>query len=91
MSIESDQLLAGMKRELTVTESQLERYPLTTAFVNLMKHLFSFPLPLTLGAGSREPGLSPYLGYLIDDVLLKTHLRPYRKTVKPFKIKLKLA
>ena len=70
-SIESDQLLSGMKKELTLTESQLETYPLTGSFVKLLAHLFTFPLPLTLGAGSRQSGLDPFVEYLISDVLLK--------------------
>ena len=41
-----------------------------------MKHLFSFPLPLTLGTGSRaKPGLDPYIEYMLNEVLIKLSVR----------------
>lgn len=86
-SIESDQLLEGMKQELTLTESQLEKYPLTESFVQLLAHLFEFPLPLTLGAGSRaKSGLDPFLDYLLGEVLLKSAIRPYKDQNQKLKL-----
>ena len=41
-----------------------------------MKHLFEFPLPLTLGTGSRaKPGLDPYIEYMLNEVLIKLSVR----------------
>ena len=87
-SIESDQLLDGMKKELNLTESQLEKYPLTQSFAKLLNHLFTFPLPLTLGAGTRKSGLDPFLDYLISDVLLKSSVRPYKEPNEKLKLEL---
>ena len=70
MSIEQGCLLDSMVRELQLTESPDERYPLTHSFIELLRHLCSFPLPLTLGSGSRaKTGVTPYVEHALNVML----------------------
>ncbi|CAG8438575.1 8708_t:CDS:10 [Ambispora leptoticha] len=92
----------GMKKELTEAESVHQTYPQTLAFLNLINTLtqvdheragllFGFPaaassIPLDLGSSYRTPGITPYIGYVIDTVFLKAPLRSYRNPLEKWKV-----
>ena len=68
--MEADGLLDGLVRELQLTEAPEERFPLTIAFMRLLKHLCNFPLPLTLGAGTRQTtGVGPFVEHVMNILL----------------------
>ncbi|VVC86985.1 unnamed protein product, partial [Leptidea sinapis] len=47
-------------------ECRIEQYPLSISFLKLLESLCaSAPLPRTLGAGAREPGLDPYVEHVM--------------------------
>jgi len=69
----------GLRVELEEAESRAGRYPITEGFLQLLGALLSHGTPdNALGLGYRRPGLSVYLDYVIEDVLLKSHERTYR-------------
>ena len=53
-----------MTEELEEIESRAEEFPLTRAFLELLDRLTDAEMPGNLGAGSRMPGLLPYLNYV---------------------------
>ena len=70
--------------ELEEAESRAGRYPITEGFLQLLHALLSHGTPdNALGLGYRRPGLSVYLDYVVEDVLLKSHERTYRPTDWP--------
>lgn len=68
-----------MRVELEESESRAGRYPITEGFLQLLDALLSHGTPdNALGLGYRRPGLMVYLDYVVEDVLLKSHDRPYK-------------
>ena len=69
----------GIKYELEQNESLNRRYPATIGFLSLIHELLvkNEVCPADLGMGSRVPGISPYLNYIINQVFLKFNNRQY--------------
>ncbi|CAG4927678.1 unnamed protein product [Colias eurytheme] len=83
-ALEAQQLVcaAGDKRALAAdlleVECRMEQYPLSLAFLSLLESLCSAaPLPRTLGAGARRPGLDPYVEHVVGRLALPAPHRPY--------------
>jgi len=83
-AIETAQLIGttggrpGLVSELEEVESRAEEFPLTKAFLSLLNTLTDTEIPGGLGAGTREPGFLPYLGFIQDNVFLKFNTRTYK-------------
>ena len=54
----------GVSEELEEIETRYEEYPLTRAFLELLDRLTDVEIPGNLGAGTRAPGLLPYINYV---------------------------
>jgi nuclear pore complex protein Nup205 len=77
----------GIMAELEEAEATARTYPATIAFVHLLNSLIHTPaksitllhgveveshtIPESLGAGSRTPGIIPYVRFVLEDVFLK--------------------
>jgi nuclear pore complex protein Nup205 len=70
-------LISVSQVELNEIEARSETYPVTRAFLKLVRELTDIPIPNALGTGYRVPGFEPYLMYLRDDVFLKFNSRGY--------------
>lgn len=68
----------GIESELEEIESRNETYPLTRAILELIYTISCVVVPKNLGAGSRKPGLDPYLVFVIETVFLKFYNRNYK-------------
>lgn len=65
----------------------MEEYPLSRAFLVLLDSLCSAgPLPRTLGAGSRPPGLDPYVEHVLNRVALPAPHRPYTRPSEKWEV-----
>ncbi|CAH2209449.1 jg25559, partial [Pararge aegeria aegeria] len=61
-------------------ECRAEEYPLSRAFLTLLDSLCAAaPLPRTLGAGTRPPGLDPYVEHALNRLALAAPHRPYSR------------
>lgn len=70
----------GLREELEDAESKAGKYPITVGFLGLIQSLLAQhpALPVdALGSAYRVPGVLLYIEYIIDDILLKAHVRPY--------------
>jgi Nuclear pore complex scaffold, nucleoporins 186/192/205 len=68
----------GLRFELEATESRAGVYSSTEGFLQLLDALLcTHETPDSLGMGYRRPGLTVYLEFVIDDVLLRAHERFY--------------
>lgn len=92
----------GLLAELEEVEAHGHVYPESTAFIELLNSLIHLPAPLeplrhgidfdsqtipdTLGAPGREPGIDPYVSFVVDEVLLKTGEREYQDATDRWKI-----
>ncbi|XP_045761560.1 nuclear pore complex protein Nup205 [Maniola jurtina] len=66
--------------ELQEVECRVEEYPLSRAFLTLLDSLCAAaPLPRTLGAGTRPPGLDPYVDHALNRLALPAPHRPYSR------------
>ncbi|XP_039765350.1 nuclear pore complex protein Nup205 isoform X2 [Pararge aegeria] len=66
--------------ELQEVECRAEEYPLSRAFLTLLDSLCAAaPLPRTLGAGTRPPGLDPYVEHALNRLALAAPHRPYSR------------
>ncbi|CAL1531629.1 unnamed protein product, partial [Lymnaea stagnalis] len=70
--------VTGLKVELEEIESRNEEFHLSRGFLELMGSLTQFPVPMGLGAGTRSPGLDPYLDFILNSLLLKFNTRAYK-------------
>ncbi|XP_050663586.1 nuclear pore complex protein Nup205 [Leptidea sinapis] len=69
----------ALNAELIDVECRIEQYPLSIAFLKLLESLCaSAPLPRTLGAGAREPGLDPYVEHVVTRLALPAPHRLYQ-------------
>ncbi|KAG8230311.1 hypothetical protein J437_LFUL000581 [Ladona fulva] len=75
----------GVQTELEEVESRNEEYPLTIAMLHLLDTLTgpvgtpsTSTVPPLLGMGTRNPGMEPYLQYIISSVFLPFGTRSYR-------------
>lgn len=68
----------GIESELEEIESRNETYPLTRAILDLLYIISSVIVPKNLGAGTRKPGLDPYLNFVIETIFLKFYNRNYK-------------
>ncbi|XP_061722794.1 nuclear pore complex protein Nup205 [Cydia pomonella] len=88
-ALEAAQLVGGargLQADLNEIETRMEEYPLTVSFLKLLISLCSAaPLPRSLGAGTRVPGLDPYVDYVTRVALSATH-RPYKKPAQRHQI-----
>lgn len=64
--------------ELEEVETRMEEYPVTRAMLNLLDTLLNHPYPPSLGSGTRQPGIEPYLQFVRDSVLLRCNSRGYK-------------
>lgn len=78
----------GIQTELDEIESNMEEYPLTRAFLELLDVLTDAGIPRMLGAGPRIPGFDPYLNFIISSVFLKFHSRSYKSQDEKWKVAL---
>ncbi|KAG9307809.1 hypothetical protein G9A89_023374 [Geosiphon pyriformis] len=92
----------GMKKELVEAEVANQTYPQTLAFLNLISNLihidneraaqlFAFPaisltIPFDLGSTYRTPGITPYISFIIDNILTKASLRSYHNPLEQWEI-----
>ncbi|KAG6463418.1 hypothetical protein O3G_MSEX013862 [Manduca sexta] len=61
-------------------ECRMEEYPVSRALVSLLEALSAAaPLPRALGAGTRTPGLDPYVDYVLNQLALPAPHRSYAK------------
>ncbi|XP_050357283.1 nuclear pore complex protein Nup205 [Nymphalis io] len=66
--------------ELQEVECRMEEYPLSRAFLALLEALCgAAPPPRALGAGSRAPGLEPYVQHVLERLALPAPHRPYAR------------
>ncbi|XP_052747538.1 nuclear pore complex protein Nup205 [Bicyclus anynana] len=73
--------------ELQEVECRAEEYPLSRAFLTLLDALCAAaPLPRTLGAGARPPGLDPYVEHALNRLALPAPHRPYSKPQEKWQI-----
>jgi len=70
---------SGLHCELEDVESMFGMYPVTDGFLTLLVALLQHEkgLPVNLGFGSRVPGIVCYIDYVVNEILLKMHLRNY--------------
>uniref|UniRef100_A0A336MB53 CSON014651 protein n=1 Tax=Culicoides sonorensis TaxID=179676 RepID=A0A336MB53_CULSO len=68
----------GIESEIEEIESRNEYYPLTLAVLDLLYNLSNAVIPRNLGAGTRRPGLDPYLTFIINSVFLRFYSRNYK-------------
>ncbi|KAL1920837.1 uncharacterized protein VTP21DRAFT_11472 [Calcarisporiella thermophila] len=92
----------GICFELEEIESAKETYPETLSFVQLLNALIHTPhkkvallaglgvvspsIPENLGAGTRIPGITPYINFVLDHVLAKAASRGYSDPAERWKI-----
>ncbi|XP_045542611.1 nuclear pore complex protein Nup205 [Papilio machaon] len=68
----------GLNAELQEVECRMEEYPLSRAFLELLEALCAAgPAPRALGAGSRAPGLQPYVHHVLHRLALPAPHRRY--------------
>jgi len=90
--VEAQQLLGGVggkpgiTEELEEIEARAEEYPLTKAFIKVLDTLTDVEIPGNLGAGTRLPGLLPYMNYLVDSVFLKFSTRTYKNAAERWEV-----
>src|SRR6185503_659690 len=72
--------------ELREVEARTQRYPYLEAFLALLGALCAWPLPPTLGEGTRLPGVHPYLAFVLDDALLPALERRYAEPAALWRI-----
>ncbi|TIB02516.1 hypothetical protein E3P96_02113 [Wallemia ichthyophaga] len=86
--------LQGLMFELEEIESPAGTYPISAAFINFLNNLIHTPaksltlrkgmeidsqtIPLGLGASHRQPGIQPFINYVIDGILLKLPQRGFK-------------
>lgn len=70
---------SGLQYELEAVESVTGVYPVTDGFLTLLNVLLqdSNGTPTNLGLGYRVPGVTCYVEYVINEILLKAHVRNY--------------
>ncbi|KAH8914083.1 hypothetical protein BT69DRAFT_1343596 [Atractiella rhizophila] len=94
--------MGGVVAELEEVESPNKTYPGTTAFINLLVQLIHQPsklaflkrlneegagtIPENLGSGRRQPGIEPYVKFVLEDVFLKTKTREYLQSEERWKV-----
>lgn len=76
----------GVQTELEEIESRNEEYPLTRAMLELLDCLTDFPVPRLLGVGQRNPGLDPYLNFIVNTVFLRFHTRSYKNPAEKWEV-----
>ncbi|CAG9575380.1 unnamed protein product [Danaus chrysippus] len=77
----------ALNAELLEVECRMEEYPLSRAFLILLDSLCSAgPLPRTLGAGARPPGLDPYVDHVLNRLALPAPHRPYTRPGEKWEI-----
>ncbi|KAL7408793.1 nucleoporin Nup186/Nup192/Nup205 [Mrakia frigida] len=92
----------GIMAELEESETTARTYPATTSFVHLLNSLIHTPakaatlldgfevesqtIPDALGAGTRTPGIVPYVRYVLDDVFLKAPQLAYSNPTERWKL-----
>jgi hypothetical protein len=70
--------LSGLWFDLEETEKASRSYPLTTSFMRLLLELlYAAPVPVLLGDGYRQPGILPYLQFVLRGVFIKLDDRQY--------------
>ncbi|KAG8189490.1 hypothetical protein JTE90_018142 [Oedothorax gibbosus] len=77
---------SGILMELEEVETRMEEYPVTRAMLGLLDTLLSHPYPTSLGTGTRQPGIEPYLQFVRDSVLLRCNSRAYKVEGEKWKI-----
>lgn len=80
----------GIESEIEEVESRNEYYPLTQAVLELLYNLSDAVVPRNLGAGSRRPGLDPYLTFIINSVFLRFYSRNYKDVGEKWAIAAKI-
>lgn len=92
--------VGGILTELEEVESPGKTYPATSAFVNLLASLIHPPpkfrkgadplenssIPENLGAPSRPPGVSPYVKFVVEEVLAKAGSREYQNPAERWSV-----
>ena len=68
----------SLQVELEEVEARQEEFPMTRAFLCLVRALTDSPIPAGLGKGYRAPGFQPYLTFLQENIFLKFNTRAYR-------------
>ncbi len=76
----------GLAVELESVETRNEEYPMSRAFLRLLDVLTETSMPGTLGGGSRQPGLEPYLAYVRDVIFLRFNARAYRNPAEKWEL-----
>jgi hypothetical protein len=72
------QKLRGLYYDLEEVEKKDKSYPLTVAFVELLRVLlYATNIPNLLGGGYRAPGIAPYLNFVIREVFVPIDDRQY--------------
>lgn len=90
--IETQQLIGGqggkpgLTEELEEIETRFEEFPLTRAFIELLDRLTDVEIPGNLGAGTRQPGLIPYMNFVQESVLLKFSTRTYKDPAEKWEV-----
>ncbi|RVE42070.1 hypothetical protein evm_013283 [Chilo suppressalis] len=70
----------ALTADLNEVECRMEDYPLSRAFVSLLISLVTAgPVPRALGAGTRAPGLEPYLHHVLHRLALPAPHRPHAR------------
>ncbi|KAK2720666.1 nuclear pore complex protein Nup205-like isoform X2 [Artemia franciscana] len=76
----------GIHTDLEEVESRSEEYPVSRGFLELLNALVEVDVPLHLGAPNRTPGIDPYVKFVVESVLMKSHSRAYKKSSDKWQI-----
>lgn len=65
----------GIESEIEQIESRNGTYPLAQALLEFLYTISTTAVPKNLGAGTRKPGLDPYLTFVVETVFLRFYNR----------------
>lgn len=76
----------GIENDLRQIEARNETYPLTLALLDFLHALYVTAVPRNLGAGTRRPGLEPYVRFVVDSVFLRFYNLNYKDAAEKWQV-----
>ncbi|XP_037026300.1 nuclear pore complex protein Nup205 [Bradysia coprophila] len=76
----------GIESEIEQIESRNGTYPLTQALLEFLYTISTTAVPKNLGAGTRKPGLDPYLTFVVETVFLRFYNRNYKNELEKWEV-----
>lgn len=80
--MEIHKIFSGLGEDIK-SESKIGKYSLTDSFLKLVLSLFVHGVPNSLGLGYRCPGVTKFLSFCIDDILVNTKFWTYSPSQWP--------